>query len=83
MPQAPALLPWLTPRKDVALPAGINQSVGRLRDRRRGADRVSATGDPDEPLTPVGFSDYAGKYPGELSRGMRQRWPSSAPPAAA
>lgn len=28
----------------------------------------------------IGLSDYAGKYPGKLSRGMRQRWPSSAPP---
>ncbi|GCB52268.1 ABC transporter ATP-binding protein [Streptomyces sp. NL15-2K] len=80
VPQTPALLPWLTVRKNVALPAKINKSAGRLRARRGGVDGASApnsgpplTADPDQLLELVGLTDAAGKYPGELSGGMQQR----------
>ncbi|EPJ34360.1 hypothetical protein STAFG_8561 [Streptomyces afghaniensis 772] len=33
--------------------------MGRLRDRRRGMDQVSVTGDPDELLTPVSLTSAA------------------------
>jgi len=60
--QDDALLPWRTARKNVELPLAI-QGVGR-RDRRR----IAA-----EWLERVGLSRHAGRLPGQLSGGMRQR----------
>ncbi|GAB3720378.1 ABC transporter ATP-binding protein [Nocardiopsis nanhaiensis] len=61
VPQAPALLPWLTVRQNVVLPAKVNR-----RARRHGDS-------PDELLRAVGLDHSAHKYPHELSGGMRQR----------
>lgn len=61
VPQAPALLPWLTVRQNVALPSKVNRRA------RRDGDS------PDELLRAVGLDDVALRYPHELSGGMRQR----------
>lgn len=59
--QDDGLLPWRTVSDNVALALTLG---GR---RRSDADRISAV------LAQVGLADAAGRYPGELSGGMRQR----------
>jgi NitT/TauT family transport system ATP-binding protein len=60
--QEDALLPWRTARRNVELPLAI-----------RGADRAERRRVADEWLERVGLSRFAGRLPGQLSGGMRQR----------
>src|SRR5581483_11469924 len=60
--QRPALLPWRTVLGNVLLPALI-----------RGMDKTVATERAHNLLALVGLSDFARKYPNELSGGMQQR----------
>lgn len=60
MAQAPALLPWLTARQNVALAGQFLPS---------GSARLS----PEDALARVGLSDSARAYPFMLSGGMQQR----------
>ena len=60
--QTPVLLPWLTVLQNVVFPALI------LR-----LDRVAAEARARDLLALVGLSDFATKYPSELSGGMQQR----------
>jgi NitT/TauT family transport system ATP-binding protein len=60
--QRPALLPWRTVFGNIILPAIITGM-----DRRQAEERAYAL------LSLVGLSDFAGKYPNELSGGMQQR----------
>ena len=60
--QEPALLPWRSVRRNVAL--GLE---GKKNSRAAIATRV------DELLTMVSLQDFANSYPSELSGGMRQR----------
>jgi NitT/TauT family transport system ATP-binding protein len=57
-----ALLPWRTARRNVELPLELG-SVPRDERRKRA----------EEALALVGLADAAGKFPHELSGGMRQR----------
>jgi NitT/TauT family transport system ATP-binding protein len=58
--QEPTLMPWATVARNVALPL-------RLQGGSRNADAVNGV------LARVGLSDFAGKYPRELSGGMKMR----------
>jgi NitT/TauT family transport system ATP-binding protein len=60
--QRPALLPWRTVLGNVLLPAIITAM-----DREQALDRAHAL------LALVGLSEFADKYPSELSGGMQQR----------
>ena len=60
--QEPALLPWRTVLDNVCLPLAVNRAV-----RRPGATP------PAELLRLVRLAEFAGYYPGQLSRGMQQR----------
>ena len=60
--QEPALLPWRTVLDNVRLPLTVNRAV-----RRPGA------APPEELLDLVRLAEFAGYYPGQLSRGMQQR----------
>lgn len=60
--QSPALLPWLTVRKNVAF--GV---------RQRGAGRAEAMRRAEEMLKLVRLSRFADAYPYQLSGGMQQR----------
>ena len=60
--QEPALLPWRTVLNNVCLPLAVN----------RAAQRPGAT-PPAELLHLVRLAEFAGYYPGQLSRGMQQR----------
>ena len=60
--QEPALLPWRTVLDNVRLPLTVNRAV-----RRPGTTR------PEELLDLVRLAEFAGYYPGQLSRGMQQR----------
>ncbi|WP_061961433.1 ABC transporter ATP-binding protein [Demequina flava] len=74
VPQVPALLPWLTVRKNVTLPSRINP--GAERRRRHGIGGAQVRTEPvdiDALLQRVGLADAAHKLPAELSGGMRQR----------
>ena len=62
MPQKDLLLPWSTVEQNVCLPMKI-QGVSKK-------EQIKAA---DEMLELVGLSDWAKKYPRELSGGMRQR----------
>jgi len=62
VPQAPALLPWLT----------VRQNTQILRDLRPRANPPSLP-DPGALLEQVGLADFANAYPHELSGGMQQR----------
>jgi NitT/TauT family transport system ATP-binding protein len=60
--QDATLLPWRTVRANVRLPLELQ---GTPRERREGLVRNA--------LTLVGLADFAGRYPSELSGGMRMR----------
>ena len=60
--QEPALLPWRTVLDNVRLPLAVNRAAGRPGGTR-----------PEELLDLVRLAEFAGYYPGQLSRGMQQR----------
>jgi len=60
--QKDLLLPWRTVRENVAL--GLEVQGVRKRQARRQADEL---------LTALGLGGFGGRYPSELSGGMRQR----------
>ena len=60
--QEPALLPWRSVLDNVRLPLAVNRAVLR----------PDAT-PPEELLDLVRLTEFAGYYPGQLSRGMQQR----------
>lgn len=60
--QSPVLFPWRTVLENVLVPIDVQ----RL-DRAKGTERAK------ELLGLVGLSDFAGRYPAELSGGMQQR----------
>ncbi|MCD8198325.1 MAG: ABC transporter ATP-binding protein [Lachnospiraceae bacterium] len=62
MPQKDLLFPWRTIEKNLRLP----MEIARIPEAEQKA-RVASI------LKEVGLSDYAGKYPKDLSGGMRQR----------
>ncbi len=62
MPQKDLLLPWLTVEQNVCLPMKV-QKIAKS-EQKSAAEKM---------LGLVGLSDYAKKYPRELSGGMRQR----------
>lgn len=61
VPQTPALLPWASVRRNVALPGRVNRRTGR------GVESA------DDLLHSVGLAHAAHSYPHQLSGGMRQR----------
>ncbi len=73
VPQAPALLPWLSVLKNVTLPQKVNR--GAARRRAHFADLGNGRDAPDmmELLRKEGLGDVAHKLPAELSGGMAQR----------
>jgi NitT/TauT family transport system ATP-binding protein len=80
VPQSPALLPWLSVRKNVTLPRKVNRAAARRRERfadlAASRDAVSRhTAEPDmlELLDRVGLGDAVDRLPAELSGGQRQR----------
>jgi len=77
VPQAPALLPWLTVRKNVELPARVNRASERRRRRGAGKDGGTGSGNrrraAEAHLDAVGLLDVADRYPTQLSGGMQQR----------
>jgi nitrate ABC transporter ATP-binding subunit len=62
--QSPSLLPWLTARENVLLAVEQVENQSCRKERRRLADKYLAL---------VGLEGMAGRYPEELSAGMRQR----------
>jgi NitT/TauT family transport system ATP-binding protein len=62
VPQAPALLPWLSVLANVTLPQKVNRAAGK----RPAPDML-------ELLGKAGLADVAHKLPSELSGGMAQR----------
>ncbi|GAA2486290.1 sulfonate ABC transporter ATP-binding lipoprotein [Winogradskya humida] len=66
VPQAPALLPWLTVLKNVTLPLRVNRAASR---RRASAPGPSM----EELLRKAGLQDAMHKLPSQLSGGMQQR----------
>jgi NitT/TauT family transport system ATP-binding protein len=79
VPQAPALLPWLSVLKNVTLPQKINSGAAKRRERIADlADRTGSLaggGPPDlrELLRKVGLGEDVNKLPAQLSGGMQQR----------
>ena len=61
VPQSPALLPWLSIRRNVTLPLRVNRGVRRT------------TADVGELLARAGLAEVAGALPHQLSGGMQQR----------
>ncbi|WP_197375278.1 ABC transporter ATP-binding protein [Mycolicibacterium baixiangningiae] len=60
--QTPLLLPWRTVLKNVMLPVEV-----------LGLRKAEAKTRAEDLLTMVGLSEFAGRYPAELSGGMKQR----------
>ncbi|MEP7763060.1 ABC transporter ATP-binding protein [Sanguibacter sp. 25GB23B1] len=77
VPQAPALLPWLTVRQNVELPHKVNRRADRRRAERERKHPARSTpdafADVDSLLDMVNLTDAADKHPGALSGGMQQR----------
>jgi NitT/TauT family transport system ATP-binding protein len=76
VPQAPALLPWLSVLRNVTLPQKINSGAAKRRERIGDlADRDGFAGAHDmrELLRKVGLGDAVNKLPSQLSGGMQQR----------
>jgi NitT/TauT family transport system ATP-binding protein len=75
VPQAPALLPWLSVLGNVTLPQKVNRGAARRRERFTGrAARAGQDGaDARDLLRKVGLGDAARKLPAQLSGGMQQR----------
>src|SRR5512146_431848 len=73
VPQAPALLPWLSVLKNVTLPHKVNRAAGRRRSRFGDLGDGGPPADMLELLRRVGLGDAAHKLPAELSGGMAQR----------
>ena len=63
MPQKDLLFPWRTVGENVALPLEVAGGLNRAQRRERA----------EAALAEVGLAGCAGKLPGELSGGMRQR----------
>lgn len=61
--QNATLLPWLTVENNVLLPARLNSRQVKTRARERARELLDL----------VGLSDFATRYPAELSGGMQQR----------
>jgi NitT/TauT family transport system ATP-binding protein len=76
VPQAPALLPWLSVLRNVTLPQKINRDAAKRRERIADlAERDRGGGAPDmrELLRRAGLGDALDKLPAQLSGGMQQR----------
>src|SRR6266567_2382150 len=73
VPQAPALLPWLSVLKNVTLPQKVNRGAARRRAHFAGLGNGLAAPDMMELLRKAGLGDVAHKLPAELSGGMAQR----------
>lgn len=77
VPQAPALLPWLSVLRNVTLPQKVNPGSARRRARIEGLspDVAKDDGRPDmlELLRKAGLADAVHKLPSQLSGGMQQR----------
>ncbi len=76
VPQAPALLPWLSVLRNVTLPQQINRGAAKQRERIEGlAARGPGSGPPDMRalLRRAGLGDALDKLPAQLSGGMQQR----------
>ena len=73
VPQAPALLPWLSVLRNVTLPQKVNRGAARRRERFADLARRPQEPDVRELLRKVGLGDALHKLPAELSGGMRQR----------
>ncbi|MGK9147902.1 ABC transporter ATP-binding protein [Plantibacter flavus] len=72
VPQAPALLPWLSVLQNVSLPGRVNRGADRRR-KRIGGHQEKAAPDMTELLRMVGLGDAMDKLPAQLSGGMQQR----------
>ncbi|WNI16017.1 ABC transporter ATP-binding protein [Actinacidiphila sp. ITFR-21] len=77
VPQSPALLPWMSVLRNVALPQKINRGAAKRRASiARSTERETApAAAPDlrELLVRAGLGEAMHKLPAELSGGMRQR----------
>jgi NitT/TauT family transport system ATP-binding protein len=73
VPQAPALLPWLSVLRNVTLPQKVNRGAARRRERFPDLARRDEGPDVRDLLRRVGLGDALDKRPDELSGGMRQR----------
>ncbi|MFC9559375.1 ABC transporter ATP-binding protein [Agromyces sp. NPDC056965] len=67
--QQAGLLPWRTVAGNVALPLELHGAPSSRQDRSGGARSVRVA----ELLDMVGLSDFADRYPDQLSGGMQQR----------
>jgi NitT/TauT family transport system ATP-binding protein len=73
VPQAPALLPWLSVLKNVTLPLKVNRGAGKRRARFPELRNGQRPADVLELLRKAGLGEAAHKMPAELSGGMAQR----------
>jgi NitT/TauT family transport system ATP-binding protein len=72
VPQAPALLPWLSVLGNVSLPGKVNRGAEKRR-KRIGSHVEKAAPDMTDLLQKVGLGDAIDKLPSQLSGGMQQR----------
>jgi NitT/TauT family transport system ATP-binding protein len=73
VPQAPALLPWLSVLKNVTLPLKVNRGAGKQRARFGTLGNGRPPADMLELLGKVGLGEVAHRLPAQLSGGMAQR----------
>ena len=73
VPQAPALLPWLSVLKNVTLPQKVNPGASKRRARFGALGNGRPPADMLELLRKVGLGEVAHKLPAQLSGGMAQR----------